>query len=137
MDETINITVPKGNITLTAHYKTLYTITVDGETIGTAAVGDTVHIKADLPEDRKFSHWKGNVSLNGHEEDSEFDLVITEEKNVELTSVTTQRYYIIIIDANGETKIEAEAGSTYSIKAAGRDGWDFTGWVVDLSLIHI
>lgn len=131
MDETINITVPKGNITLTAHYKTLYTITVDGETIGTAAVGDTVHIKADLPEDRKFSHWKGNVSLNGHEEDSEFDLVITEEKNVELTSVTTQRYYIIIIDANGETKTEAEAGSTYNIKAAGRDGWDFTGWVVD------
>ena len=131
MDETINITVPKGNITLTAHYKTLYTITVDGETIGTAAVGDTVHIKADLPEDRKFSRWEGNVSLNDHEEDSEFDLVITEEKNVELTSVTTQRYYIIIIDANGETKTEAEAGSTYSIKAAGRDGWDFTGWVVD------
>lgn len=131
MDETINITVPKGNITLTAHYKTLYTITVDGEIIGTAAVGDTVHIKADLPEDRKFSHWKGNVSLNGHEEDSEFDLVITEEKNVELTSVTTQRYYIIIIDANGETKTEAEAGNTYNIKAAGRDGWDFTGWVVD------
>ena len=131
MDETINITVPKGNITLTAHYKTLYTITVDGETIGTAAVGDTVHIKADLPEDRKFSHWKGNVSLNGHEEDSEFDLAITEEKNVELTSVTTQRYYIIIIDANGETKTEAEAGNTYNIKAAGRDGWDFTGWVVD------
>lgn len=131
MDETINITVPKGNITLTAHYKTLYTITVDGETIGTAAVGDTVHIKADLPEDRKFSHWKGNVSLNGHEGDSEFDLVITEEKNVELTSVTTQRYYIIIIDANGETKTEAEAGNTYNIKAAGRDGWDFTGWVVD------
>lgn len=131
MDETINITVPKGNITLTAHYKTLYTITVDGETIGTAAVGDTVHIKADLPEDRKFSHWKGNVSLNGHEEDSEFDLVITEEKNVELTSVTTQRYYIIIIDANGKTKTEAEAGNTYNIKAAGRDGWDFTGWVVD------
>lgn len=131
MDETINITVPKGNITLTAHYKTLYTITVDGKTIGTAAVGDTVHIKADLPEDRKFSHWKGNVSLNGHEEDSEFDLVITEEKNVELTSVTTQRYYIIIIDANGETKTEAEAGNTYNIKAAGRDGWDFTGWVVD------
>ena len=131
MDETINITVPKGNITLTAHYKTLYTITVDGETIGTAAVGDTVHIKADLPEDRKFSRWKGNVSLNGNEEDSEFDLVITEEKNVELTSVTTQRYYIIIIDANGETKTEAEAGSTYNIKAEGRDGWDFTGWVVD------
>ncbi len=131
MDETINITVPKGNITLTAHYKTLYTITVDGKTIGTAAVGDTVHIKADLPEDRKFSRWKGNVSLNGHEGDSEFDLVITEEKNVELTSVTTQRYYIIIIDANGETKTEAEAGSTYNIKAAGRDGWDFTGWVVD------
>ena len=131
MDETINITVPKGNITLTAHYKTLYTITVDGKTIGTAAVGDTVHIKADLPEDRKFSCWEGNVSLNGHEEDSEFDLVITEWKNVELTSVTTQRYYIIIIDANGETKTEAEAGSTYSIKAAGRDGWDFTGWVVD------
>ena len=131
MDETINITVPKGNITLTAHYKTLYTITVDGKTIGTAAVGDTVHIKADLPEDRKFSRWEGNVSLNGHEEDSEFDLVITEGKNVELTSVTTQRYYIIIIDANGETKIKAEAGSTYSIKAAGRDGWDFTGWVVD------
>ena len=131
MDETINITVPKGNITLTAHYKTLYTITVDGETIGTAAVGDTVHIKADLPEDRKFSRWEGNVSLNGREEDSEFDLVITEEKNVELTSVTTQRYYIIIIDANGETKTEAEAGNTYNIKAEGRDGWDFTGWVVD------
>ena len=131
MDETINITVPKGNITLTAHYKTLYTITVDGETIGTAAVGDTVHIKADLPEDRKFSRWMGNVSLNGYEEDSEFDLVITEEKNVELTSVTTQRYYIIIIDANGETKTEAEAGINYNIKAAGRDGWDFTGWVVD------
>lgn len=131
MDETINITVPKGNITLTAHYKTLYTITVDGKTIGTAAVGDTVHIKADLPEDRKFSRWEGNVSLNGHEEDSEFDLVITEGKNVELTSVTTQRYYIIIIDANGETKTEAEAGNTYNIKAAGRDGWDFTGWVVD------
>ena len=131
MDETINITVPKGNITLTAHYKTLYTITVDGETIGTAAVGDTVHIKADLPEDRKFSRWKGNVSLNGHEEESEFDLVITEEKNVELTSVTTQRYYIIIIDANGETKTEAEAGNTYNIKAEGRDGWYFTGWVVD------
>lgn len=131
MDETINITVPKGNITLTAHYKTLYTITVDGETIGTAAVGDTVHIKADLPEDRKFSRWNGNIFLNGHDEDSEFDLVITEEKNVELTSVTTQRYYYIIIDANGETKTEAEAGSTYNIKAAGRDGWDFTGWVVD------
>lgn len=127
----LTFAMPDEDVVLKAVPKTLYTITVDGETIGTAAVGDTVHIKADLPEDRKFSHWKGNVSLNGHEEDSEFDLVITEEKNVELTSVTTQRYYIIIIDANGETKTEAEAGNTYNIKAAGRDGWDFTGWVVD------
>ena len=38
--------------------------------------------------------------------------MITEEKNVELTSVTTQRYYIINTDANGETKTEAEAGNT-------------------------
>ena len=127
----LTFAMPDENVVLKAVPKTLYTITVDGKTIGTAAVGDTVHIKADLPEDRKFSRWEGNVSLNGHEEDSEFDLVITEGKNVELTSVTTQRYYIIIIDANGETKIKAEAGSTYSIKAAGRDGWDFTGWVVD------
>lgn len=127
----LTFAMPDEDVVLKAVPKTLYTITVDGKTIGTAAVGDTVHIKADLPEDRKFSRWEGNVSLNGHEEDSEFDLVITEGKNVELTSVTTQRYYIIIIDANGETKTEAEAGSTYSIKAAGRDGWDFTGWVVD------
>lgn len=138
-EKTLNFTVPEGDVTLTANYKQLYTVTVDGELAGTVIEGEKVHVKANVPEDHEFVKWTSNVFLNGHDTDEEFDFVMpVPGQNVELTSETSQLYYVTINDQGADEPTQTfvvKAGDTVYLKAAGRDGWEFIDWEGDVDLI--
>ena len=137
--KTLNFTVPEGDVTLTANYKQLYTVTVDGELAGTVIEGEKVHVKANVPEDHEFVKWTSNVFLNGHDTDAEFDFVMpVPGQNVELTSETSQLYYVTINDQGADEPTQTfvvKAGGTVYLEAAGRDGWKFIDWEGDVDLI--
>ncbi len=137
--KTLNFTVPEGDVTLTANYKQLYTVTVDGELAGTVIEGEKVHVKANVPEDHEFVKWTSNVFLNGHDTDAEFDFVMpVPGQNVELTSETSQLYYVTINDQGADEPTQTfvvKAGDTVYLEAAGRDGWKFIDWEGDVDLI--
>ena len=137
--KTLNFTVPEGDVTLTANYKQLYTVTVDGELAGTVIEGEKVHVKANVPEDHEFVKWTSNVFLNGYDTDEEFDFVMpVPGQNVELTSETSQLYYVTINDQGADEPTQTfvvKAGDTVYLEAAGRDGWKFIDWEGDVDLI--
>ena len=138
-EKTLNFTVPEGDVTLTANYKQLYTVTVDGELAGTVIEGEKVHVKANVPEDHEFVKWTSNVFLNGYDTDEEFDFVMpVPGQNVELTSETSQLYYVTINDQGADEPTQTfvvKAGDTVYLEAAGRDGWKFIDWEGDVDLI--
>ena len=138
-EQTLNFTVPEGDVTLTANYKQLYTVTVDGEPAGTVIEGEKVHVKANVPEDHEFVKWNSNVFLNGYDEDAEFDFVMpVPGQNVVLTSETSQLYYVTINDQGADEPTQTvvvKAGDTVYLEAAGRDGWKFIDWEGDVDLI--
>ncbi len=137
-DETITVTVPEGDITLTAKYNALYTVTVDDEIVGAFIEGEWVQIKANVPEDRKFEGWTSPDTLpnelHGNENNAEFKLLMPGH-NVTLNATTSQRYYVTVNDEGNELhpseKMEVAAGDSFYLEAAGRDGWEFIGWTVD------
>ena len=138
-EKTLNFTVPEGDVILTANYKQQYTVTVDGELAGTVIEGEKVHIKANVPEDHEFVKWTSNVFLNGHDTDAEFDFVMpVPGQNVELTSETSQLYYVTINDQGADEPTQTlvvKAGDTVYLEAAGCDGWKFIDWEGDVDLI--
>ena len=137
-DKTITVTVPEGDITLTAKYNKLYTVTVDDEIVGAFIEGEWVPIKANVPEDRKFEGWTSPDTLpnelHGNENNAEFKLLMPGH-NVTLNATTSQRYYVTVNDEGNELhpseKMEVAAGDSFYLEAAGRDGWEFIGWTVD------
>ena len=137
-DKTITVTVPEGDITLTAKYNALYTVTVDDEIVGAFIEGEWVQIKANVPADRKFEGWTSPDTLlselHGNENNAEFKLLMPGH-NVTLNATTSQRYYVTVNDEGNELhpseKMEVAAGDSFYLEAAGRDGWEFIGWTVD------
>ena len=137
-DKKITVTVPEGDITLTAKYNVLYTVTVDDEIVGAFIEGEWVQIKANVPEDRKFEGWTSPDTLlnelHGNENNAEFKLLMPGH-NVTLNATTSQRYYVTVNDEGNELnpseKTEVAAGDSFYLEAAGRDGWEFIGWTVD------
>ena len=137
-DKKITVTVPEGDITLTAKYNELYTVTVDDEIVGAFIEGEWVPIKANVPEDRKFEGWTSPDTLlnelHGNENNAEFKLLMPGH-NVTLNATTSQRYYVTVNDEGNELhpseKMEVAAGDSFYLEAAGRDGWKFIGWTVD------
>ena len=137
-DKKITVTVPEGDITLTAKYNALYTVTVDDEIVGAFIEGEWVPIKANVPADRKFEGWTSPDTLlnelHGNENNAEFKLLMPGH-NVTLNATTSQRYYVTVNDEGNELnpseKTEVAAGDSFYLEAAGRDGWEFIGWTVD------
>ena len=137
-DKKITVTVPEGDITLTAKYNELYTVTVDDEIVGAFIEGEWVQIKANVPADRKFEGWTSPDTLlkelHGNENNAEFELPMPGH-NVTLNATTSQRYYVTVNDEGNELnpseKTEVAAGDSFYLEAAGRDGWEFIGWTVD------
>ena len=137
-DKKITVTVPEGDITLTAKYNELYTVTVDDEIVGAFIEGEWVQIKANVPADRKFEGWTSPDTLlnelHGNENNEEFELRMPGH-NVTLNATTSQRYYVTVNDQGNELnpseKTEVAAGDLFYLEAAGRDGWEFIGWTVD------
>lgn len=137
-DKKITVTVPEGDITLTAKYNELYTVTVDDEIVGAFIEGEWVPIKANVPADRKFEGWTSPDTLlnelQGNENNAEFKLLMPGH-NVTLNATTSQRYYVTVNDEGNELhpseKTEVAAGDSFYLEAAGRDGWEFIGWTVD------
>ena len=140
-DETITVTVPEGDITLTAKYNELYTVTVDDEIVGAFIEGEWVSIKANVPADRKFEGWTSPDTLlnelHGNENNAEFELRMPGH-NVTLNATTSQRYYVTINDQGADEPtqtIVVKAGATVYLEAAGCDGWKFIDWEGDVDLI--
>ena len=137
-DKTITVTVPEGDITLTAKYNALYTVTVDDEIVGAFIEGEWVQIKANVPADREFEGWTSPDTLlnelHGNENNAEFELRMPGH-NVTLKATTSQRYYVTVNDEGNELhpseKTKVAAGDSFYLEAAGRDGWKFIGWTVD------
>lgn len=137
-DKKITVTVPEGDITLTAKYNELYTVTVDDEIVGAFIEGEWVQINANVPADRKFEGWTSPDTLlnelHGNENNAEFKLLMPGH-NVTLNATTSQRYYVTVNDEGNELKpsekTEVAAGDSFYLEAAGRDGWEFIGWTVD------
>ena len=137
-DKKITVTVPEGDITLTAKYNELYTVTVDDEIVGAFIEGEWVPIKANVPADRKFEGWTSPDTLpnelHGNENNAEFKLLMPGH-NVTLNATTSQRYYVTVNDEGNELhpseKTEVAAGDSFYLEAAGCDGWEFIGWTVD------
>lgn len=137
-DKAITVTVPEGDITLTAKYNELYTVTVNDEIVGAFIEGEWVQIKANVPADRKFEGWTSPDTLpnelHGNENNAEFKLLMPGH-NVTLNATTSQRYYVTVNDEGNELnpseKTEVAAGDSFYLEAAGRDGWKFIGWTVD------
>ena len=137
-DKKITVTVPEGDITLTAKYNALYTVTVDDEIVGAFIEGEWVQINANVPADRKFEGWTSPDTLpselHGNENNAEFKLLMPGH-NVTLNATTSQRYYVTVNDEGNELKpsekTEVAAGDSFYLEAAGRDGWEFIGWTVD------
>ena len=135
---TATFTMPEGDITLTAKYNALYTVTVDDEIVGAFIEGEWVQIKANVPADRKFEGWTSPDTLpnelHGNENNAEFKLLMPGH-NVTLNATTSQRYYVTVNDEGNELnpseKTEVAAGDSFYLEAAGRDGWEFIGWTVD------
>ena len=141
-DKNITVTVPEGDITLTAKYNELYTVTVDGEIVGAFIEDEWVQIKANVPADRKFEGWTSPDTLlselHGNENNAEFKLRMPGH-NVTLNATTSQRYYVTVNDEGNELhpseKTEVAAGDSFYLEAAGRDGWKFIDWEGDVDLI--
>ena len=140
-DETITVTVPEGDITLTAKYNELYTVTVDDEIVGAFIEGEWVQIKANVPADRKFEGWTSPDTLlnelHGNENNAEFELHMPGH-NVTLNATTSQLYYVTINDQGADEPtqtIVVKAGATVYLEAAGCDGWKFIDWEGDVDLI--
>lgn len=140
-DKKITVTVPEGDITLTAKYNELYTVTVDDEIVGAFIEGEWVHIKANVPADRKFEGWTSPDTLlnelHGNENNAEFELHMPGH-NVTLNATTSQLYYVTINDQGADEPtqtIVVKAGATVYLEAAGCDGWKFIDWEGDVDLI--
>ena len=133
-DKKITVTVPEGDITLTAKYNELYTVTVDDEIVGAFIEGEWVPIKANVPEDRKFEGWTSPDTLpnelHGNENNAEFKLLMPGH-NVTLKAVYKTLHTVTVINGtaqNGETTIKAVAGEKITLTPNLPDDQEFDCW---------
>ncbi len=145
--ETLEFTMPRGEVTLKAVYKEAKSFTLKHGTIlsvtrGGAPVqvadgmelfaGDTVEITPNnrVSEKLKFDHWEinsKNVTLNG---DKTATFTMPDEA-VELEAVYNNLYTATVNDGTATTTKNGVAGTEVTVTANVPEGEKFTGWKVE------
>lgn len=151
-DSTANFKMQDANVTLTAVYKKLYTITITNnvnvnevESVGKTKVGGTVHLEAKDISGWRFKGWTvidGNATLEG----SELTLnaggdVLVRADYVKLYDLTVKYGTPVNNDVETPTSAGTEAGEivlptaeddSVTVTAdAAKPGQHFTGWTVE------
>ncbi len=132
-NETLEFTMPRGEVTLKAVFKTLHKIDVKFSTADkdTAIEGETVKITADSRPGYVFDRWEvnnGDVAVvNKNAEETTF---VMPDAPVELEAVYNNLYTVTVNDGTA-TKKNAVAGTEVTVTANVPDGEKFTGWKVE------
>ena len=139
--KTATFTMPDAPVELEAVYNNLYTVTVnDGTATDTInhIAGDTVTVKANVPEGEKFTGWKVKnntaLSLKGQSIDltqpeitfnmPSTDITLTAEHK----TIHTLKVVGGIIDENGSDTIQAIAGDTITVHSKLTADQQFLHW---------
>ena len=138
MDETINITVPKGNVTLTAVYNDYHNITVEGgyATPDRAIAGTQITLTPNLPDDQEFDYWYStDINLREDQRGNPNLTFKMRDFDIKITAVPKQLYFVDLEDAdttaNGEdTRVEVKTGKEVVLVAPEREGFRFNHWEV-------
>ena len=140
--ESFTLTVPKGNVTLTAMYKTLHTVTVingtaqNGETTFKAVAGEKITLTPNLPDDQEFDCWYSeDINLNENQRSNPDLTFKMRDFDITIKAVPKQLYFVELADAdttaNGVSgKVEVKSGEDVTIVAPEREGWKFIRWEV-------
>ena len=129
--EGFTLTVPKGNVTLTAMYKTLHTVTVingtaNGETTIKAVAGEKITLAPNLPDDQEFDCWySGDINLNEEQRKTQELTFKMRDFDITIEAKSKQLYFVELADAdttaNGESgKVEVKSGEDVTIVARTR-----------------
>ena len=140
--ESFTLTVPKGNVTLTAMYKTLHTVTVingtaqNGETTIKAVAGEKITLAPNLPGDQEFDCWYSeDINLNENQRSNPDLTFKMRDFDITIEAKSKQLYFVELADddttANGGSgKVEVESGEDVTIVAPERENWKFIRWEV-------
>lgn len=138
----ITFFMPEGNVTLTAMYKTLHTVTVingtaqNGETTIKAVAGEKITLTPNLPDDQEFDCWySGDINLNEEQRKTPELTFKMRDFDITIEAKSKQLYFVELADAdttaNGESgKVEVKSGEDVTIVAPEREGWKFIRWEV-------
>ena len=139
--ESFTLTVPKGNVTLTAMYKTLHTVTVingtaNGETTIKAVAGEKITLTPNLPDDQEFDCWYSE-DINLREDQRKTPELTFKMRDFDITieAKSKQLYFVELADTDttangGSGKVEVKSSEDVTIVAPERDGWKFIRWEV-------
>lgn len=140
--ESFTLTVPKGNVTLKAVYKTLHTVTVihgtaqNGETTIKAVAGEKINLTPNLPGDQEFDCWYSeDINLNEEQRKTPELTFKMRDFDITIEAKSKQLYFVELADdnttANGVSgKVEVKSGEKVTIVAPEREGWKFIRWEV-------
>lgn len=140
--ESFTLKVPKGNVTLTAVYKTLHTVTVingtaqNGETTIKAVAGEKITLTPNLPDDQEFDCWYSeDINLNEEQRKTPELTFKMRDFDITIEAKSKQLYFVELADddttANGVSgKVEVKSGEKVTIVAPKREGWKFIRWEV-------
>lgn len=140
--ESFTLKVPKGNVTLTAMYKTLHTVTVingtaqNGETTIKAVAGEKITLTPNLPDDQEFDCWYSeDINLNEEQRKTPELTFKMRDFDITIEAKSKQLYFVELADAdttaNGQSgKVEVKSGEDVTIVAPERENWKFIRWEV-------
>ena len=142
--------MPANEVTATANYNNVYTVTVvggtaytDGESAGsiTAEYGDNINIIAEVPTGKRFVKWTSDsADVVFDSETSEITSFEMPAKNVTVTaelrdlvksSVTVQGGVAQVGDGKLETSLEAYCGDTVTLTAYQSAEKTFVKWTIE------
>ena len=132
------LTVPKGNVTLTAVYNDYHNITVEGgyATPDRAIAGTQITLTPNLPEDQEFDYWYStDINLREDQRGNPNLTFKMRDFDIKITGVPKQLYFVDLEDAdttaNGEdTRVEVKTGEEVVLVAPEREGFRFNHWEV-------
>lgn len=132
------LTVPKGNVTLTAVYNDYHNITVEGgyATPDRAIAGTQITLTPNLPEDQEFDYWYStDINLREDQRGNPNLTFKMRDFDIKITAVPKQLYFVDLEDAdttaNGEdTRVEVKTGKEVVLVAPEREGFRFNHWEV-------
>lgn len=132
------LTVPKGNVTLTAVYNDYHNITVEGgyATPDRAIAGTQITLTPDLPDDQEFDYWYStDINLREDQRGNPNLTFKMRDFDIKITAVPKQLYFVDLEDAdttaNGEdTRVEVKTGEEVVLVAPEREGFRFNHWEV-------